>query len=112
MDLAYGVADIIVSRAGAITISELCIVGKPVILVPSPNVAEDHQTHNAASLVSRGAALMIPDAEAVEKLVDRMLKLMDDRAEKSKLSKNIRQLGIADASKRIAEEALKILNER
>jgi UDP-N-acetylglucosamine--N-acetylmuramyl-(pentapeptide) pyrophosphoryl-undecaprenol N-acetylglucosamine transferase len=112
MDLAYGVADVIVSRAGAITISELCIVGKPVILVPSPNVAEDHQTHNAASLVSRDAALMIPDAEAVEKLVDRMLKLMDDRPERDKLSKNIRQLGIVDASKRIAEEALKILNER
>jgi UDP-N-acetylglucosamine--N-acetylmuramyl-(pentapeptide) pyrophosphoryl-undecaprenol N-acetylglucosamine transferase len=112
MDLAYGVADVIVSRAGAITISELCIVGKPVILVPSPNVAEDHQTHNAASLVSRSAALMIPDAEAVEKLVDRMLKLMDDRAEREQLSKNIQQLGIADASKRIAEEAFTILNER
>jgi len=83
-----------------------------VILVPSPNVAEDHQTHNASSLVSRGAALMIPDAEAVEKLVDRMLKLMDDREERARLSKNIRKLGIADASKRIAEEALKILNER
>lgn len=112
MDLAYGVADVIVSRAGAITISELCIVGKPVILVPSPNVAEDHQTHNAASLVGRSAALMIPDAEAVEKLVDRMLKLMDDRAERDTLSNNIQQLGIADASKRIAEEALTILNER
>jgi UDP-N-acetylglucosamine--N-acetylmuramyl-(pentapeptide) pyrophosphoryl-undecaprenol N-acetylglucosamine transferase len=112
MDLAYGVADVIVSRAGAITISELCIAGKPVILVPSPNVAEDHQTHNAAALVTRGAALMVPDGEAVERLVERMLKLMDDREEKELLSKNIQQLGIRDASKRIAEEALKILNVR
>jgi UDP-N-acetylglucosamine--N-acetylmuramyl-(pentapeptide) pyrophosphoryl-undecaprenol N-acetylglucosamine transferase len=112
MDLAYGAADVIVSRAGAITISELCLVGKPVILVPSPNVAEDHQTHNAVSLASRGAALMIPDAEAAENLVDRMLRLMMDDTEKDMLSRNIRQLGIADASKRIAEEALTILNER
>lgn len=111
MELAYGVADVIVSRAGAITISELCIVGKPVILVPSPNVAEDHQTHNAASLVSKNAALMVPDAEAGEQLVDRMLKLMEDRTEKEKLSKNIKQLGIVDASQRIAAEVQKILTE-
>lgn len=112
MDLAYGVADVIVSRAGAITISELCIVGKPVILVPSPNVAEDHQTHNAASLVSKNAALMISDAEAGDQLVDRMLKLMEDRTEREKLSKNIKQLGIVDASQRIAAEAQKILIEQ
>lgn len=111
MDLAYGMADIIVSRAGAISISELCIVGKPVILVPSPNVAEDHQTHNAASLVSKSAALMVADVEAGEKLVDSMLKLMEDGAEKEKLSKNIKQLGIADASQRIAAEVQKILNK-
>ena len=112
MDLAYGVADVIVSRAGAITISELCIVGKPVILVPSPNVAEDHQTHNAASLVSKRAALMVPDAEAGEQLVDRMLKLMEDRTEKEMLSKNIKQLGIVDASQRIAAEVQNILTEQ
>jgi UDP-N-acetylglucosamine--N-acetylmuramyl-(pentapeptide) pyrophosphoryl-undecaprenol N-acetylglucosamine transferase len=109
MDLAYGVADVIISRAGAITISELCLAGKPVILVPSPNVAEDHQTHNAESLASAGAALMIPDAEAVGKLVDRMLTLMEDREEKKKLSGNIKSLGIADAAERIATEVHKIL---
>jgi len=109
MDLAYGVADVIISRAGAITISELCIAGKPAILVPSPNVAEDHQTHNAESLASVGAALMIPDAEAAGKLVDRMLALMEDEEEKEKLSVNIKNLGIADAADRIAAEANKIL---
>jgi UDP-N-acetylglucosamine--N-acetylmuramyl-(pentapeptide) pyrophosphoryl-undecaprenol N-acetylglucosamine transferase len=109
MDLAYGVADVIISRAGAITISELCLAGKPVILVPSPNVAEDHQTHNAESLASAGAALMIPDTEATGKLVDRMLELMEDREEKEKLSGNIKTLGIADAAERIATEVYKIL---
>ena len=112
MDLAYGVADLIVSRAGALTISELCIVGKPVILVPSPNVSEDHQTHNASSLVSRDAALMIPDVEAREQLLDRMLALMEDGVEQEKLSKNIKQLGIVDASQRIAAEAELILTEQ
>ena len=112
MDLAYGVADLIVSRAGALTISELCIVGKPVILVPSPNVSEDHQTHNASSLVSRDAALMIPDVEAREQLLDRMLALMEDGVEQEKLSKNIKQLGIVDASQRIAAEAELILAEQ
>lgn len=112
MDLAYGVADLIVSRAGALTISELCIVGKPVILVPSPNVAEDHQTHNAASLVSRKAAWMIADNEAREKLVDRMLMLLENNKEQKQLSENIKQLGIADASERIAAEVLKILVEK
>jgi UDP-N-acetylglucosamine--N-acetylmuramyl-(pentapeptide) pyrophosphoryl-undecaprenol N-acetylglucosamine transferase len=109
MDLAYGIADIIISRAGAITISELCIVGKPVILVPSPNVAENHQTHNAESLAGRSAALMIPDAEAGERLVDTMLSLMEDPEEKQKLSRNIKGLGMADSSKRIAAEVQKIL---
>lgn len=112
MDLAYGMADIIVSRAGAITISELCIVGKPVILVPSPNVAEDHQTHNAESLVSRNAALMVRDADARELLLDRMLGLMENMDEQEKLSKNIKQLGIVDASQRIAAEAELILAEQ
>jgi len=112
MDLAYNVADVIVSRAGAISISELCLVGKPVILVPSPNVAEDHQTHNAEALVSKTAALMVRDQEAVEQLVDRMLGLMDDSLLKKELSTNIRQLGIPDASQGIAAEVLKILEEK
>ena len=109
MDLAYDAADIIVSRAGAISISELCLVGKPVILVPSPNVAEDHQTHNAEALVGKTAALMVSDSEAEEQLVDCMLGLMEDEKLRKELSTNIRQLGIPDASQRIAAEVHKIL---
>ena len=109
MDLAYGLADLIVARAGAITISELCIVGKPVILVPSPNVAEDHQRHNAEALVQVKAARMVTDDQAREQLVDQMLELMADRAERELLARNIKQLGRRDASLRIAEEAGKIL---
>jgi UDP-N-acetylglucosamine--N-acetylmuramyl-(pentapeptide) pyrophosphoryl-undecaprenol N-acetylglucosamine transferase len=75
-------------------------------------VAEDHQTHNAESLVAKTAALMVSDAEAEEQLVDRMLGLMEDDKLRKELSKNIRQLGIADASKRIANEVLKILDEK
>jgi UDP-N-acetylglucosamine--N-acetylmuramyl-(pentapeptide) pyrophosphoryl-undecaprenol N-acetylglucosamine transferase len=112
MDLAYSAADVIVSRAGAISISELCLVGKPVILVPSPNVAEDHQTHNAEALVSKSAALMIADKEAEEQLVDRMLGLMDDGMLIKELGTNIRQLGIPDSSQRIAGEVFKILEEK
>ena len=112
MDLAYGVADLIVSRAGALSISELSIVGKPAILVPSPNVAEDHQTHNAKSLVSKNAALMIPDSRARDLLVDRMLSLLDNEKEQKELAANIRQLAIPDAAGRIAAEANKILQEQ
>ncbi len=112
MDLAYDAADVIVSRAGAITISELCLAGKPVILVPSPNVAEDHQTRNAEALVQKTAALMVSDAEAQEKLVTRMLALLEDDILRQELSTNIRQLGQPDASQRIAAEVLKILEER
>ncbi len=111
MDMAYDVADVIVSRAGAITISELCLVGKPVILVPSPNVAEDHQTSNAKALVSKGAAQMVADSKARDNLVDQMLQLMDDQEERKALSENIKQLGIGDASNRIADEVIKIIEQ-
>jgi len=110
IDCAYGAADLIVSRAGAITISELCLIGKPVILVPSPNVAEDHQTRNADALVARKAAIMVPDNLAREHLMDKMLKLMGDEEQKKELSKNIVQLGISDASQRIAAEVIKIVD--
>jgi len=112
MERAYAVADIIISRAGAITISELCLIGKPVILVPSPNVAEDHQTRNAEALVSRNAALMVPDHQARELLVDQMMKLMENIELRKKLSTNIKQLGIPDASERIAAEVKKILYQK
>lgn len=109
MDLAYTVADVIVSRAGAGSISEFGVVGKPVILVPSPNVAEDHQTKNAEALVQKDAALMVADAEVNEKLVALALKLTADEAEQSRLSANITKLGIPDAADRIADEVIKLI---
>lgn len=111
MDYAYAAADIIISRAGAGTISELCLVGKPVILVPSPNVAEDHQTRNALALTYRNAAVLIKDREALKHLVDESVKLASDNVEKGILSENIRKLADRDAAGRIAVEILKIAGE-
>jgi UDP-N-acetylglucosamine--N-acetylmuramyl-(pentapeptide) pyrophosphoryl-undecaprenol N-acetylglucosamine transferase len=110
MDYAFAAADIIISRAGAGTISELCLVGKPVILVPSPNVAEDHQTKNALALSYRNAAIMIRDDEAVNRLVDEAVKLISDTEEKKSLSANIRMMADRDADIRIAKEVLKLAN--
>ncbi len=108
MDLAYAAADIVISRAGAIAISELCIIGKPVILIPSPNVSEDHQTKNAMALADRQAAVLLKDAEAVEKLKDILTGLCKDEKQQESLRKNISALAIPDAAERIAEEALRI----
>ncbi len=110
MDLAFAAADVIVSRAGAGTISELCLVGKPVILVPSPNVAEDHQTHNAQSLVKEHAAIMIRDAEAVEKLPAACFQLLSDSQQAAELGKNIRKLALPQAALDIAHEVFKLIN--
>ncbi len=109
MDLAYAAADFIISRAGAGTISELCVVGKPVILVPSPNVSEDHQTKNAMALVNKNAALIVKDAEAKELLVEQLLKLEQDNKLQNELSKNIKQLEKPNADEVIAEEILKLI---
>lgn len=103
MDLAYAVADTVISRAGALSISELCLVGKPCILVPSPNVAEDHQTKNAMALVKAEAAEMIKDSEAKYNLVAAALSLLKDEQKKKVLSTNIRRLGKPDAAKEIAK---------
>jgi UDP-N-acetylglucosamine--N-acetylmuramyl-(pentapeptide) pyrophosphoryl-undecaprenol N-acetylglucosamine transferase len=111
MDLAYACADIIISRAGAGTISELCLVGKPVILVPSPNVAEDHQTKNALALANRDAAIMIKDSEAQSLLVDESLQLMNDIRRKNELAKNISQMALYDSAKTIAEEVIKLIQK-
>ena len=111
MDLAYAAADIIISRAGAGTISELALVGKPVILVPSPNVAEDHQTHNAMALVNRNAAVLVTDAEAPAELITTALALLKDSARREKLSENIRKLAIRDADEVIASEVLKLVQQ-
>lgn len=102
MDLAYAAADIVISRAGAIAISELCLRSKPCILVPSPNVAEDHQTKNAMSLVSSGAAIMITDSSAREKLVEAATNLAKDKESQQRLSQNIFKLGYPDAALQIA----------
>lgn len=108
MDYAYAAADVIVSRAGAGTISELCVIGKPVVLVPSPNVAEDHQTINARSLVDRSAALMVSDVDAEEKLMAKVMALLADDGECDRLSTEIKKMAITDADVVIAEEVLKL----
>lgn len=109
MDLAYAIADLLVSRAGAGTISELCVAGKPTIFVPSPNVAEDHQTHNAMALVNKDAALMVRDADADEKLLDTVEGLLPDADRLAGLERNILKLGRKDASEVIAKEVLKLV---
>lgn len=108
MDLAYAAADIIIARAGAGTIAELCAVGKPVILVPSPNVAEDHQTKNANALVEKKAAIMVSDAEAGDVLVDTAMALLADNDKCKELRHNISKLAIFDADEIIAKEVLKL----
>jgi len=109
MDYAYSIADLVISRAGALAISELCVAGKPSVLIPSPNVAEDHQTKNAKALVEREAAMMISDAEATEKLGSVIEQVLKDDLLRERLSRNINRLGYPDAADRIAGEALKLM---
>ena len=106
MDLAYAAADAIVSRAGAGTISELCIVGKPVVLVPSPNVAEDHQSKNAEALRGKGAAMVVADADALSKLANAATELIRNTAAAAELSRNISRLAMPDAARNIAAKIL------
>ena len=108
MEYAYAAADIIISRAGAGTISELCLVGKPAILIPSPNVAEDHQTKNAEALSKKDAAMMISDNHAAKVLVNEAIKLISDKNRRARLSENIVKLADRDADMRIAEEVFKL----
>ena len=109
MDFAYAMADIIVSRAGAISVSELCIIGKPVILVPSPNVAEDHQTKNAMALVEKNAAILIKDVDAPSYLINNTLQLLKDKAQCESLSKAILSLGKPNATSAIVDEVERII---
>jgi UDP-N-acetylglucosamine--N-acetylmuramyl-(pentapeptide) pyrophosphoryl-undecaprenol N-acetylglucosamine transferase len=111
MDLAFAAAGIIISRAGAGTISELCLVGKPVILVPSPNVAEDHQTRNAMALAEKDAAIVISDDNAEKRLVGEAIKLISDNQKKKTLSENIAKMAERDADIRIAREVLKLIEK-
>jgi UDP-N-acetylglucosamine--N-acetylmuramyl-(pentapeptide) pyrophosphoryl-undecaprenol N-acetylglucosamine transferase len=108
MDYAYAAADIIVSRAGAGTISELCLVGKPVILIPSPNVAEDHQTKNAKALSDKNAAILITDNQASTMLLSEAVKLVSDVKRRKILSENILKMADRDSDIRIAQEVFKI----
>jgi UDP-N-acetylglucosamine--N-acetylmuramyl-(pentapeptide) pyrophosphoryl-undecaprenol N-acetylglucosamine transferase len=111
MDHAYAAADVIVARAGALTISELCLVGKPAILVPSPNVAEDHQRKNAGALVEKDAAEMILDVDARARLVDAAVKLLGDSVRCEALSQHIRHLAKPQAAEHIAREVIAVIQE-
>ena len=111
IQLAYGLADIIVSRAGAIAISELCVVGKPVILIPSPNVAENHQYKNAQSLVNKNAAILVKDSKANNKLVDEIIKLQNNPILMNELGENIKKMEFKNAANVISDYALNLIKK-
>ena len=108
MDLAYAAADVVVSRSGASSVSEICAARKAAVFVPSPNVAEDHQTHNAMALVSRDAALLVRDAEAAEKLLPTALELVHDPKHIARIAENVAPLARLDAAQTIADEIYKL----
>ena len=111
MEYAYAAADMAVSRAGAMAIAELCVVKKPVLFVPYPFAAEDHQTVNARDLMSKHAALMVKDSEALDKVVPLIIELSKDERKQNELKENIGRLAVVDADKRIAEEIIKSLSQ-
>ena len=108
MELAYAAADVVISRSGASSVSELCAAHKAVVFVPSPNVAEDHQTHNAMALVSKDAALMVKDAEAMERMIPAALGLLKDAEKIRTLEENAGRMALPDAASKIAEEVYKL----
>ena len=112
MDLAYAMADLVISRAGASSISELCLLGKPSILVPSPNVAEDHQTHNAMALVNKDAAVFVKDIDADKDLISTALNLINDEAKLNELSNNTKKLAQFDSANRIADEVVNLIKTK
>lgn len=107
MEYAYAAADIVISRAGAMAIAELCVMKKPAVLVPYPFAAEDHQTMNAMHLVQNGAGVLVKDNEAKEKLIPMVVNMSKDEARLTELEQNIAQMAFADADKRVATEVLK-----
>ena len=109
MDMAYAAADMVISRAGAIAISELCLVGKPVVLIPSPNVAEDHQTKNALALVKRGAALMVRDVDCDAQCLPQVLDLFENNAHRDAMSDAIRKMAVRGAADKIVDQIAKIV---
>jgi UDP-N-acetylglucosamine--N-acetylmuramyl-(pentapeptide) pyrophosphoryl-undecaprenol N-acetylglucosamine transferase len=108
MGAAYKAADLVISRAGASSISEFCLIGKPVILIPSPNVAEDHQTKNAMALVNKDAAVYVKDAEASQVLIKEALDLVQNDEKLRSLSENIKTLGLKDSANVIADQAIQL----
>jgi UDP-N-acetylglucosamine--N-acetylmuramyl-(pentapeptide) pyrophosphoryl-undecaprenol N-acetylglucosamine transferase len=111
MDQAYAVADVVLSRAGASSISELCIAGKPAVLVPFPFAAEDHQTKNAMALVQRNAAILVPDGKAMEQSCDKALGLLMDEEKRNDLITNIKELALPNADTQIANEILSLIKK-
>ena len=109
MDLAYAIADVVISRAGASTVSELGLIHKPAIFVPSPNVAEDHQTKNAMALIRKDAAMMIPDTEARKELVDAAIELVNDEFRMNIYRENIASIGIKNSADTIVDEIFKLI---
>jgi len=109
MDLAYALADVVISRSGASSVSEICSAGKAAVFVPSPNVAEDHQTHNAMALVRRDAALMVKDSDAAEKMMETALGLLSDGERRAALEKNALAMALPDAAQKIVEEIYKLV---
>ena len=111
MEYAYAAADLVVSRAGALAIAELCVVKKPVLFVPYPHAAEDHQTVNALSLVNQNAALMVPDGEALDKVVPMIIELAKDEARQMELKENIGKMAMLNADELIADEVLSLMKK-
>ncbi|MBQ9195343.1 MAG: undecaprenyldiphospho-muramoylpentapeptide beta-N-acetylglucosaminyltransferase [Bacteroidales bacterium] len=109
MDLAYAAADLVVSRSGASTVSELCAMGKATVFVPSPNVAEDHQTHNAMALVRKEAAMLVKDNEAIDELLPTAIALLHSPERREKLQKNARAMALTDAAQVICDEIYKLV---
>ena len=108
MGAAYKASDLVISRAGASSISEFCLIGKPVILVPSPNVAEDHQTKNAMALVNKNAAVYVKDSEAPDVLLKQAISIVRDDKQLASLAQNIAKLGLKDSADIIADEVIKL----
>ena len=109
MDLVYAAADVVISRSGASSVSELCIVGKPVIFIPSPNVAEDHQTKNAKAIVDKNGALLLKESELDAQFETVFQELISNEEQQQKLSANIKQLALPNATKDIVDEIVKLI---
>jgi UDP-N-acetylglucosamine--N-acetylmuramyl-(pentapeptide) pyrophosphoryl-undecaprenol N-acetylglucosamine transferase len=110
MDLAYAAADVVISRAGASSVSELCIVGKPVIFIPSPNVAEDHQTKNALAIIEKNGAILLKESELDTQFANTFNSLLNDESKQRELSENIKKLAMPNATKDIVDEIIKLIS--